>query len=114
MREDHFSEAIANSPKNVVQKHRESLLAAAVYALAVILMTWPLVTQLNSQLVGGHVDQWTHLWTFNWIKESFFSNLFYSEAIFYPVGVSLATHNIAWLNIVMWLPLQALFGEIAA
>ncbi|GJM40394.1 MAG: hypothetical protein DHS20C20_06760 [Ardenticatenaceae bacterium] len=77
-------------------------------------MTWPVVAHLNTQLIGGHVDQWTHLWTFNWVKESLFNNLFYTDAVFHPVGVSLATHNIAWLNIIMWLPLQALFGGIAA
>ncbi|MCP4415457.1 MAG: hypothetical protein GY805_02470 [Chloroflexi bacterium] len=77
-------------------------------------MTWPVVTNLKSQLIGGGVDQWTHLWTYNWIKDQFFLNPFSTNIIFYPTGVSLATHNIAWFNILLWIPLQAVFGKITA
>ncbi|MAT99098.1 MAG: hypothetical protein CL608_18285 [Anaerolineaceae bacterium] len=113
MKENQTENSATVSLKNRYEKYRGLIFVGAFYALAVILMTWPLVTQLNSQLPGD-ADQWVHLWTFNWVKEAFFSNPFYTTEIFYPVGVSLATHNIAWLNIMMWLPLQAIFGEIAA
>ena len=33
---------------------------------------------------------------------------------YYPQGVSLLTHNIAWVHIAAWLPLQAVVGEAAA
>lgn len=113
MKENHTRNGKAVPSINAYKKYRVLLFVGAFYALAVISMTWPLITQLNSQL-PGNADQWVHLWTFRWVKEMLFSNLFYTKDIFYPVGVSLATHNIAWVNIVMWLPLQAVFGEIAA
>ena len=85
-----------------------------IYSLVIIVMTWPVVRDLSTQLIGGHVDQWTHLWTFHTVKENIFNNPYFANDIFYPIGVSLATHNIAWLNILLWLPLQAIIGEIAA
>ncbi len=80
-------------------------------ALAIIL-TWPIAGQLGTHIPGSEGDAWVHLWTFNWVKESFLNgnNLFYSNLTFYPVGTSLVTHNFAWLQILLWLPLQEIFG----
>ena len=96
--------------------YKEIGIVFLIYILLSMAMTWPVVAQLGQQPVGGHVDQWTHLWTFHWIKQALLNgtNPLYSQDIFYPVGVSLVTHNIAWLNILLWLPLQAVVGETAA
>lgn len=34
----------------------------------------------------------------------------YTDLLFHPLGVSFASHNIPWLNIAAWLPLQAMVG----
>ena len=101
---------------NRVGRHRYLVLAFVAYVLLVPLMTWPLIGQLGHNIPGSLGDAWMHLWTFGWVKEAIQGKhaLFYSDALYYPNGVSLVFHNIAWLNIVLWLPLQALLNEGAA
>jgi hypothetical protein len=82
-----------------------------------MVMTWPLVAQLGTHIPAGlGMDVWTHQWTFWWVRESITQgrNPFHTDLIFHPHGVSLAYHNIAWLNIAIWLPLQAVLGSSTA
>ena len=81
-----------------------------------LIMTWPLLTHLGSQIAGAGTDVWIHQWTFWWIKEALQNGLnpFYTTLLYYPYGVSLTSHNIAWFNIALWLPLQAVLGSITA
>ena len=65
---------------------------------------------------GEGQDQFIHLWTFGWVKRALLTgqNPFYTTLLYFPDGVSLTTHNIAWLNFAFWLPMQALIGDITA
>ena len=78
-------------------------------------MTWPVAAQLGRAIPGGG-DALVHLWTFNWVKQALLTeaNLYYTYWLYYPEGVSLLTHNFAWLHIALWLPLQVVVGEVAA
>ena len=98
-------------------RHRRVILVLLAYGLLSVMMTWPLAARLGTLLpagVGG--DVWIHQWTFWWVKKAIAEghNPFYTNLIFYPHGVSLASHNVAWLNIATWLPLQAIVGNYAA
>ncbi len=86
------------------------------YLALSILMTWPLVTRLGRDLAGAGTDVWIHQWTFWWVKEALQNGVspFYTTLLYYPEGVSLTSHNIAWFNIALWLPLQRLLGATAA
>jgi hypothetical protein len=88
-----------------------ALALAGLIALAIGL-TWPIAGQLGTRIPGSEGDVWVHLWTFNWVKDALFSgrDLFYSNLTFYPYGTSLVTHNFAWLQILLWIPLQLIFG----
>jgi hypothetical protein len=79
-------------------------------------MTWPLAARLKTHLPGSGDDVWHHQWTFWWVKQSISEGRspFYTDLLFHPYGVSLLTHNIAWLNIALWLPLQAIVGSVTA
>jgi hypothetical protein len=87
-----------------------------VYVLLALVMTWPVISKLGTELAGSHSDLWIHQWTFWWIKEAILNGQspFYTTLLYYPSGVSLTSHNIAWFNIALWLPLQAIAGSIAA
>lgn len=77
-------------------------------------MTWPLVARLGTQIpAGAGGDVWVHEWTFWWIERAIAlgQNPFFTDLLFFPHGVSLTTHNIAWFNIGLWFPLQAVFGN---
>ena len=93
-----------------------TLLIFLGYTILALIMTWPVITKLGSALAGSHSDLWIHQWTFWWIKEALLSgqNPFYTTLLYYPSGVSLTSHNIAWFHIALWLPLQAVMGSTAA
>jgi hypothetical protein len=97
-------------------RKREAILALLAYVVLAVVMTWPVAARLGTHLPGFRDDLWTHQWTFWWVKQSILEghSPFYTDLLFHPHGVSLAYHNIAWLNIAVWLPLQAIVGEIAA
>jgi hypothetical protein len=94
----------------------QTALVLLLLAILTILMTWPIAGRLGSQVPGRDGDVWVRLWTFRWIKDALLSgqNPYYTNLIFYPNGTFLYSHNIAWVNIALWLPLQALIGEGAA
>ncbi len=87
-----------------------------LYFLLAIVMTWPAAGRLGTHIPGSEGDAWVHLWTFNWVKTALQSgqNVYFSNELFYPQGVSLIQHNFAWFHIALWLPLQGLVGEAAA
>ncbi len=92
---------------------RSPLFIFILYSVLTILLTWPTAAQLGSAIPGQLGDSYVHLWVFEWLKSALLrgQNLFDTHLIFYPVGVSLLNHNIAWVNFAMWLPLQAVFGS---
>jgi len=95
---------------------QRTVLVVLIYAALAIVMTWPIADQLGSAIPGSDGDAWVHLWTFNWIKDALSSGQspYYTNFLYYPEGTSLIFHNIAWVNIAIWLPLQALFDDGAA
>ena len=105
-----------DSRKEKNKSRRITLMILAIYGLLAIIMTWPVITKLGTDLAGGHSDLWIHQWTFWWIKQALLNGLnpFYTSLIYYPSGVSLTSHNIAWFNVALWLPLQAIIGNTAA
>lgn len=88
----------------------------AIYTLLVVIMTWPVSGRIGSQIPGTEGDSWNHLWTFWWVKQALLEGQspFFTHLLFYPHGVSLLFHNIAWVQIAAWLPVQAFVGEGAA
>jgi hypothetical protein len=86
------------------------------FLLVTVLMTWPLVTRASTELVGAGTDVWIHQWTYWWVKQALLNgqNPFYTTLLYYPEGISLTAHNIAWFNIALWLPLQAYLGSVTA
>ncbi|UCG23084.1 MAG: glycosyltransferase family 39 protein [Chloroflexota bacterium] len=93
-----------------------NILVLITYAVLAIVMTWPIAGRLGTHIPGSESDVWVHLWTARWVRDALFGepSLFHSDIIFYPQGTPLTTHNIAWVNIAMWLPLQLVAGEAAA
>ena len=82
------------------------------YSLLVTVFTWPLLNQLGSHIPGTESDAFVHLWVFNWFGEALESgtNLLFTDRLFFPVGVSLLNHNVAWFNIAAWLLFEPFLG----
>jgi len=98
------------------QLHWKDLAVIGLYVILTIAMTWPLVRRLNTHLPGHGDDLLVRYWNRWWIKRKLAQggDLFYTDMIFYPTGVNLLYHNIAWANIALWLPLEPLVGGIVA
>src|SRR5512139_1591065 len=92
-----------------------TLLVLGLYIGLAVFMTWPVASQLGTRLAGGRADLMTHQWTFWWMKEALGQGVdpLYATSIFYPNGVTLLFHNVAWFNILVWIPLQAVLGSMA-
>jgi hypothetical protein len=94
----------------------QSALSIAFYVALVLVFTWPLVKEPGSHIPGMDSDAYVHLWTFDWVGQAITSGDFslYTNRLFYPGGVSLLNHNVAWFNIVVWMLLKPFFGTVAA
>jgi hypothetical protein len=87
-----------------------------VYGVLTAIVTQPTLAHLGTHIPGSEGDALNHLWTFQWVKSALLSGQspFYTGQLYHPHGVSLLFHNIAWLHIAAWLPLQVFIGAASA
>ncbi len=106
---------MATSVRRFVKRHPNWFMLLAFAAL-VLLATWPVITRISTFYAGGRDDLWIHQWNFWWIKKALSQgvNPFFTPYLYFPAGAALTSHNIAWFNTALWLPLQAVVGPITA
>ncbi|HZY40640.1 MAG TPA: hypothetical protein VFF59_01430, partial [Anaerolineae bacterium] len=99
--------------KSALRRHALILLFYTVLAL---IMTWPLGTQLGTHYAGNNEDLWVFQWDNWWTRYALQHgyDILFTPLQFYPIGVSLAAHSLSFYNSFIWIPLAALFGDIAA
>lgn len=94
------------------------LVAAFLAYLGIsIASTWPLVTRFSTDVIGTNVDEGAFLWNLWWLKFSLFDlhqSPLFTDYLFYPQGVNLATYTLSPLNALLTLPVQLLLGPIVA
>ncbi|MFN2134319.1 MAG: hypothetical protein ACK2UK_00080 [Candidatus Promineifilaceae bacterium] len=95
---------------------QQALAALLAYALLSVFITWPLLADLGGQVPGKLGDAYAHLWTFDWVTSALLAgkSIYFTDRLYYPVGANLLNHNIAWLHIAAWLPLQGVLGAETA
>jgi hypothetical protein len=109
---------VKKAEEDTISKQSHLRLSVAVsfliYALLAFVGTWPLVTQINTHLPDRFNDALLHSWNTWWVLQAL-ENLqfpYFTDYLFYPNGVSLATHNIAWFHILPSLVLAQFFNAI--
>jgi len=97
-------------------KLRRDLLVLLFFTTLTLLMTWPLITKINAVYAGNNEDLWTFQWDNWWTRYALQhgDDMLFTPVQFYPVGVSLAAHSLSFYNSLLWIPLAALLGDIAA
>jgi hypothetical protein len=102
--------------KRAWPRFRRDIFVLLFFSILTLLMTWPLITQIGSAYAGNNEDLWTFQWDNWWTRYALQHgyNLLFTPVQFYPVGVSLAAHSLSFTNSLLWIPLAALFGDIAA
>lgn len=100
----------------VMQKKNSPFWVFMAFCLLSWLMTWPVLGRFGTHIPGSEGDVWVHLWTFHWVRDALLAgqSVYQTPALFYPQGTELYSHNIAWLHIALWLPLQLIFHEATA
>jgi hypothetical protein len=86
------------------------------FALLAIAGTWPLAPHLSTHVTDHFGDGALHMWNTWWVDQALVhgQSPFFTDAIFYPNGVSLVTQNFAWFHILPSLLLQPFTNDIAA
>jgi len=81
--------------------------SAGYFALLTVLMTWPLVTRMSSQMVGQVGDNIYFVWMIGWFKKALFElhvNPFNVWFLNYPEGWSLAYTEITPAQLLLAVP----------
>lgn len=76
-----------------------------------------LLPNFSSAIIGDGYDGVTFLWNFWWVKKSILElhqNSFWSDYMFFPFSMDLRLHTLIFAPALITLPLQLLWGPIAA
>lgn len=88
-----------------------------VYTVLALALTYPLIMHLDSSVPGRGIDDPALAWNLWWFKFSIFNlgtSPLYTDYLYYPLGVNLAANTSTFLNGLIALPLQFVFGTIIA
>jgi hypothetical protein len=102
---------------STLRRLRGPLLILAAYAALTVFFTWPLAANFSSHVPGDGSDDPALAWNLWWVKYALLDlrvSPLTTSYMFYPVGVNLAYFTLTLLNAFAAIPLQALFGLIAA
>jgi hypothetical protein len=89
-----------------------------LYAALTVVFTYPLAWFFGTHHVGeAKGDAGVYLWNLWWVEKALVdlkTNPFETDFIFYPVGIGLSLHTLGFLHGVLFIPLKAVLGDVAA
>ncbi len=91
-------------------------LVILLFAVLAVASTWPVVTELQTAIIGRESDAFVDYWVFHWLEDQVRAGgfTFFTDRLFYPIGVSLLNQNVAWLNAALWMLVKPLVGPLPA
>jgi hypothetical protein len=89
--------------------------AVIVFIFLSLLFTYPTIVQLSTHLIGGTADGWQFPWNNYIFRERVLNGQdpYYTDFVFYPMGVSLILHGYTEFNDVIGLILHPFFNDVA-
>jgi hypothetical protein len=90
--------------------------AAAYFALTSVAMTWPMAVDLTAHYTSRqdfYLNLWILDWVARWLTEPGLS-LFWTQALYHPLGTSLATQDLTLVQTIAAAPLTRLCGPVVA
>lgn len=93
-----------------------SVIVMLGYVVAAAVMTYPLLFQLQGGLVSHSTDVWIMVWDNWWIQHALSTgqNIFHTTFMFFPSGVSLASHSFSFTHTLISALLQVFTDPIVA
>ncbi len=107
-------------PGHTIPSHsrRRHFVAICIYALLAVIMTWPLISHFNSDVIAEHYfDRLQNLWNIWWTKVALLdqhTNPFHTNLLLYPQGADLYFHTLNLPSTLVTLLPFVLFGLAAA
>ncbi|RME81180.1 MAG: hypothetical protein D6775_14270 [Caldilineae bacterium] len=90
-------------------ERRRHLALLGFYALATLLLTWPLALQFGRAIPGDAFDGWQNYWNLWWVKKALLeqhTHPYFTTALYHPTGVSLWFQTLNVFNGFASLPMQ--------
>ena len=87
------------------------------YVLLAVVCTYPLFLQLGTHVPGDGTDDPALTWNLWWSRFSILDlhvSPLYTDYVFYPIGINLTSFTATFLNGLLSIPLQLVFGVIIA
>ena len=104
--------------ENLTKKgHGVNFVVLLLYAVMSALLTYPLILNINSGIIGGITDTYVYLWNNWWIKYSIFtlhSNPFETAYLLFPFIPSLLFHALTFTNSLISIPFNLVFTPVTA
>lgn len=94
-----------------------TIVAAIFYLLLTLGMTYPLVMRMRDHVPYGAVDLWQNYWNFWWWKQCLLElgqNPNFTSYLFHPTGADLVFYTHSPFNMIVALPVTAIWGPAAA
>lgn len=112
------ADLLSYRPMNVWRRLDGALLAAlSGYFVLTVLLTYPLVLHFSTHVIGSNVDEGAFVWNLWWVRHALLDqhvSPYFTDWIFYPVGLSLVFYTLAPINAIVSLPVQLVFDPIVA
>ena len=95
---------------------RYHLLPLGLYLLITMVISYPLVLHLTDYVIGDNGDAWQNIWNYWWTGQALLHhhNPYQTPDLYAPYGVLLYLHSLNLFNALVSLPIQWLFGVVAA
>ncbi len=96
---------------------RRDLAILFLYSLLAIVLTVPLIFHFTTHQPGHGVDDPALTWAMWWMRYALFDlgvNPLMSDYVFYPLGINLGAYTPTFLNGIVALPFQFVFGVVVA
>lgn len=94
------------------------LVLLLLYTVLTAFFTYPLAWHFGTHHVGEDGgDARVYLWNYWWVDKALTelgTNPFETDYIFYPLGIGLSLHTLAFLQAVLFVPMRALCGAVSA
>lgn len=99
-------------------ERRSNAVVVLFYLVLTLLFTHPLAWHLTTHYVGETAgDARIYVWNQWWVKTALLrlhGDPLQTDYIFYPVGIGLSLHTLALLHGLVFIPLSAVLGDVAA
>lgn len=90
----------------------------ALYTLAALCLTWPLLLHFATHVPGDGIDDPALAWNLWWVKARLVDqrnlDLFHVDWLFHPIGINLGFYTLTPLNGLLSVPLQTAFNLVTA